>query len=39
MHLAQDMDQWWALVITVMNLLVVPQKTGDFLTRPVTISF
>jgi hypothetical protein len=22
MHLAQDKDQWWAVVITVMNLLV-----------------
>jgi hypothetical protein len=31
MHLAQDADQWQALVITVMNLQV-PQKAGNFLT-------
>jgi len=31
MHLAQDLDQWWALVIVVMNLQV-PCKAGNFLT-------
>jgi hypothetical protein len=31
MHLAQDRDQWWALVNMVMSLLV-PEKVGDFLT-------
>jgi hypothetical protein len=31
-HLAQDRDQWQALVNTVMNLQV-PQKAGNFLTR------
>jgi hypothetical protein len=31
MHLAQDSDQWLALVNTVMNLWV-PQKVRNFLT-------
>jgi hypothetical protein len=31
-HLAQDRNQWWALVNTVMNL-PFPQKMGNFLTR------
>jgi hypothetical protein len=30
-HLAQDGDQWWALVNTVMNLWFL-QKAGSFLT-------
>jgi hypothetical protein len=30
-HLAQDVDRWWALVNTVMNILV-PYNTGNFLT-------
>jgi hypothetical protein len=30
-HLAQDIFQWWALVITVMNLQM-PFKTENFLT-------
>jgi hypothetical protein len=29
-QLAQNRDQWWALVNTVMNLWV-PQKAGEFL--------
>jgi hypothetical protein len=32
MHLAQDMDEWWAVVNIVMNFWV-PQKAGNFLTR------
>jgi hypothetical protein len=31
MHLAQDRDQWWAVVYTVTNL-GVPYKAGNFLT-------
>jgi hypothetical protein len=31
-HMAQDRDQWQALVNTVMNLQV-PQRVGNFLTR------
>jgi hypothetical protein len=30
MHLAQDRDQWWAVVNTVMSLQVA-QKAGNFL--------
>jgi len=30
-NLAQDMDQWWALVKMVTNFWV-PQETGNFLT-------
>jgi hypothetical protein len=37
-HLAQDTDQWRALVNTVMNLWV-PQKAKNFLTNRATISF
>jgi len=37
-HLAQDKDQWWTSVNTVMNLRV-PQKAGTFLTSRGTISF
>jgi len=29
-HLAQDRNQWWALLKMVMNLQV-PQKVGNFL--------
>jgi hypothetical protein len=32
MHLAQERDQWWALVNMVMNLQV-PYKAENFLTR------
>jgi hypothetical protein len=32
MHLAQDREQWWALLNTAMNLWV-PQKTGNLLTK------
>jgi hypothetical protein len=38
MHLAQDRDQWWAVVNTVMNLGVL-YKAGNLLTSWVTISF
>jgi hypothetical protein len=38
MHLAQDKDQWQAVVKTVMNLRV-PYKAGNFLTSWVTIRF
>jgi hypothetical protein len=38
MHLVQDRDQWWDLLNMVMNLRV-PKKTGNFLTRCVTVSF
>jgi hypothetical protein len=31
MHLAQDRDQWWALMNTVMNLQV-PKQERNFLT-------
>jgi hypothetical protein len=31
MHLAQEKDQWWAVVKTVMNF-VVPLKVGNLLT-------
>jgi hypothetical protein len=31
MHLAQDRDQWWDFVNTLMNLRV-PHKAGNFLT-------
>jgi hypothetical protein len=37
MHVAQDRDQWRALVNTVMNLRV-SQKAGDFLSSRVTVS-
>jgi hypothetical protein len=37
-HLAQDKDQWWALVNTVMAFLV-PRKAGNSLTRWATVSF
>jgi hypothetical protein len=29
-HMAQDRDQWWALVYTVMNLVVPKKKGGEF---------
>jgi hypothetical protein len=32
MCLAQDRDQWWALVYMIMNLQV-PQKGGNFLSN------
>jgi hypothetical protein len=38
MHLAQNRDQWRALVNTEMNLRV-PWKAGNFLTRIATVSF
>jgi len=38
MHLAQDRDQWQALVDMVMNFQVA-YKTGSFLTSQVTVSF
>jgi hypothetical protein len=37
-HLAQDMDQWWALVNTVMNLWVL-QNVGKFLRSYATSGF
>jgi hypothetical protein len=36
-NLAQDRDQWPALVNTIMNLLI-PQKAGNSLTKYTTIS-
>jgi hypothetical protein len=38
MHLAQDREERWVVVHTVMNLQV-PQKVGNSLTSWVTISF
>jgi hypothetical protein len=38
MHLAQDTDQFWAVVNMVMNLRV-PQKVENFLTTRVTTGF
>jgi hypothetical protein len=38
MHLAEDKDQWWALLNMVRNL-GTPQKAGNFLTSGVTVSF
>jgi hypothetical protein len=38
MHLAQDMDEWQALLNMVMNLQVL-YKAEDFLIQWVTISF
>jgi hypothetical protein len=38
MHMAQDRDQWRALVNTITNLRV-PKKAGNFLTSWVTVSF
>jgi hypothetical protein len=37
-RLAQDRDQWWAVVKTVMNPRV-PQKAGNFLASCVIVSF
>jgi hypothetical protein len=37
-HLAQDKDQWWALVNMVINLQI-PWKAGNFFTSWVSISF
>jgi hypothetical protein len=37
-HLAQDYDQWQAIVDMVMKLRV-PWKVGNFLTRRATVSF
>jgi hypothetical protein len=30
-HLAEDMDQWWAIASTVMSLRAL-QNTGNFMT-------
>jgi len=37
MQLAQDKNQWWAHVNTVMNVRV-PQKAGNFLTSWMNMS-
>jgi hypothetical protein len=37
-HLAEDRDQWWVLVNTIMNLQV-PYKARNFLTSWANISF
>jgi hypothetical protein len=37
-HLAEDGDQYWALVNTIMNLQV-PLNAGNFLNRCATVSF
>jgi len=37
-QLAQNGNQLWAVVKTVMNLQI-PHKAGNFLTRRITISF
>jgi hypothetical protein len=36
MHLAEDRDQWWALVNMVVNLQV-PEKSNNLMTSRVTI--
>jgi hypothetical protein len=37
-HLAQDIDQWWVLLDTVMNLQL-PYYAGNFLSSETTVSF
>jgi hypothetical protein len=38
-NLAQDRDQWWGLMSTVINLRSPLNKAGNFVTSLVTSSF